>query len=155
MDSQVESVLHSVDRDVIANLDGLESVHETIAEFWNAVNERECCQSDGTWQALFNSAIAEIAGNIVRHAYLDPESGEMFRITLQCFSNRVEAILLDHGAPFDFTMASRSPDMRDALENLDLDNGWGLPISYAAVDSLNYERLPDGHNRWHLTKRLV
>lgn len=154
MDLPTELPYIRVNRDIFAQIDALDSVHEVMADYWSAVSHRGCCQVDGTWRALFNSAVAEIAGNIIRHAYPDHKSGETFNITLQCFHDRVEAIMLDHGLPFDFTPPSRKPDMRDAIFDLDLDHGWGLPISYAATDSLEYERLPGGYNRWQMGKLL-
>lgn len=154
MDSKDDGPLVRVDRDVPAALDGLATVHQLMADYWRTVDSKGCCCADGMWRALFDSAIAEIAGNIVRHAYPEPVPGDTFHISLQCFPDRMEAVLLDHGLPFDFEPPSRTPDMRDALDDLDLDHGWGLPIVYAATDALDYERLPDGQNRWHLGKRL-
>jgi len=154
MDSQNDSPLLRVDHDIPAGLEGLDAVHEMIDDYWRAVESAGCCHADGTWRALFTSAIAEIAGNVVRHAYPDPGKDETFRITLQCFPDRMEAILLDRGLPFDFETPARGPDMRDTLDDFGLDHGWGLPIVTAATDSLDYERLPDGSNRWQLGKRL-
>lgn len=154
MDSSNEAPLVRMTRDIPAAMEGLDDVHDIIAEYWNAVDARECCSLDTMNRMLFDSAVAEIAGNIVRHAYPEQADGETFSLTLQCFLDRVEAILIDHGVSFDFAPPSRLPDMRDALDNLDLDHGWGLPIVYAATDSLQYERLADGSNRWQMDKRV-
>lgn len=155
MDSPNESPLVRIDRDIVAAMRGMDAVHETIDSYWHSVDAADCCPMDGTWRALFNSAVAEIAGNIVRHAYEEPARDETFRMTLLCFPDRVEAILIDNGETFDFQPPSRSADMRDALDNFDLDHGWGLPIVLAATDSLRYEQLPNGSNRWILDKRLT
>lgn len=154
MDSRADDPLVRVEREAHAGPDGLERVHEVLAEYWRSVDASRCCVADATWRALFESAVAEIAGNIVRYAYPEPTGDDRFRITLQCFTDRMEAILLDQGVPYDLEPPVRSADMRDALDDFDLDHGWGLPIAYAATDSLEYERLPGGYNRWRLDKRL-
>lgn len=153
MDLPTEAPLVHIERDVLAQFDGLDTVHDVIAEYWSTVNSLGCCCVDATWRALFNSAVAEVAGNIVRHAYPHSASDETFNLTLQCFADRVEAIMIDHGESFEFTPPSRLPDMRASLDTVELDSGWGLPISIAATDALNYEQLPDGFNRWYIAKR--
>lgn len=154
MGLQGKAPLVRVDREVCAGVAGLERVHELMAEYWRAVDTAGCCGADATWRALFDSAVAEIAGNIVRHAYPDPTDDDRFQVTLQCFDDRMEAILVDRGVPYDLSPPTRSADMRDVLDDFELDHGWGLPIAYAATDSLEYERLPDGSNRWRLDKRF-
>lgn len=155
MDSSNESPLVRVDRDIVAGMQGMDAVHESLDSYWNSVDAAGCCPAGGAWRALFNSAVAEIAGNIVRHAYPSGSDGETFGMTLLCYADRAEAILTHHGVTFDFTPPTRAADMRDALDNLDLDHGWGLPIVLAATDSLRYEQLPNGSNRWTLDKRLT
>lgn len=154
MASQADDPLVRIEREGHAGLDGLECVHEAMAEYWRSVDAARCCGADAASRTLFDSAIAEIAGNIVRYAYPEPTGDEWFRIILLCFPDRIEAILLDQGVPYDLEPPARSADMRDALDDLDLDHGWGLPIAYAATDSLEYDRLPGGYNRWRLDKRL-
>jgi anti-sigma regulatory factor (Ser/Thr protein kinase) len=34
------------------------------------------------------------------------------------------------------------------------EGGYGLALARAAVDQLDYERTPDGINRWRLVKRF-
>lgn len=154
MGLQAEQPLVRVERDVAAHLDGLSTVHEALDDFWSEIDAARGPRLDSMGEMLFASAVAEIAGNVVRHAYPQPTAGETFRMTLQLFPDRLDATLLDRGLPFDFTPPTRTADMRDALEDLDLDHGWGLPIVQAATDELDYKRLPDGSNRWRLCKRL-
>ncbi len=156
MDSESEAPLVRVDREIVAGMQGMNAVHETIDAYWVSVDAADCCPMDGTWRALFNSAVAEIAGNIVRHAYPQADDNDTFHMSLLCFPDRVEAVLIDDGEGFDFDpTGGRSADMRDALDNLDLDHGWGLPIVLTATDSLRYEQLPNGSNRWILDKRIT
>lgn len=154
MGSQGKEPLVRVHCESCTGIAGLERVHELMADYWRAVDTAGCGAADAGWRALFDSAVAEIAGNIVRHAYPEPADDDRFQVTLQCFCDRMEAILMDQGVPYNLEPPSRSADMRDALDDFDLDHGWGLPIAYAATDSLEYERLPDGSNRWRLDKRF-
>ncbi len=137
------------------SLDGLDAVHALLEEFWAAANEVTTDQVDGRWRALFDSAVGEIAGNIVRHAYQGSAPTEHFQLTFACFPDRMQATLLDRGTPYVLIPASGIPDMRAALENMDLDHGWGLPIAHAASDDLDYTRQPNGDNRWVITKRFA
>ncbi len=155
MGLQAEHPLVLIERDVSASLDGLATVHDALDDYWRAIKGAGGPPIDGMRQVLFASAVAEIAGNVVRHAYPDAVANATFRISLQYFPDRLEAILLDRGLPFDFTPPTRTADMRGALDDLDLDHGWGLPIVQAATDELDYERVPDGSNRWRLAKRLT
>ncbi len=154
MGLQAEHPLVQIERDVSASLDGLATVHEALDDYWNAIEVAGGPHVDSMRQVLFASAVAEIAGNVVRHAYPDAGADATFRIRLHYFPDRLVATLLDHGLPFDFTPPTRTADMRDALDDLDLDHGWGLPIVQAATDELDYARLPDGSNRWRLVKLL-
>ncbi len=143
-----------VDGEASASLDGMDDVHELLNQYWNSAAEAHLGPPDGAWRALFDSAVAEIAGNIVRHAYPPPLVATTFQISLRYFNDRVEAIMLDRGIPYSPVPLIVPPDMRLALDDPELDHGWGLMIAHAVADSLDYERLGDGHNRWHIEKRL-
>lgn len=135
-------------------LDGMDTVHALLHEFWTAVESVMPGRVDARWRALFDSAVGEIAGNIVRHAYQGVEPTERFRIAFACYPDRMEATMLDRGTPYVLIPATGIPDMREALLNADLDHGWGLPIAHAASDDLDYTRQPNGDNCWVITKRL-
>lgn len=145
-------------RTIEASFAGLDAVHALLDEYWSLVEDDPIPVPDTTWRSLFDSAVAEIAGNIVRHSYVPPcdFSAPSFHLSLRCFSDRMEALLLDAGIPYVLTLqpSRTSPDMRDALDNIDLEHGWGLPIAHAATDGLDYQRMSDGHNRWQICKRF-
>lgn len=143
-----------VDGEATASLDGMDDVHELLNRYWNTAAEASLGPPDTAWRALFDSAVAEIAGNIVRHAYPPPLVATTFQISLRYFTDRVEAILLDRGIPYVLVPALDLPDMRKALDDPELDHGWGLMIAQAVADNLDYERLVDGHNRWSIEKRF-
>jgi anti-sigma regulatory factor (Ser/Thr protein kinase) len=135
-------------------LEGLDTLHALLEAFWTTVNSVMPDRADARWRALFDSAVGEIAGNIVRHAYPEVQPAERFRISFACFPDRMRATMLDRGTPYVLIPATGIPDMREALLNADLDHGWGLPIAHAASDDLEYTRQANGDNRWVITKRL-
>ena len=148
-----EPIAH-VEGDADVSLEGLDSVHTLLSQYWTVVEEALPCPVDATWRALFDTAVCEIAGNIVRHAYSDNPGSATFHVSFDCYPDGMEATMRDRGSPYVLMPAIGRPDMRDALDNIELDHGWGLPIAHAASDGLEYERLPDGHNQWVISKRL-
>ena len=152
--SERERCLCCLERDVEASLEGLEYVHGLLDEFWQQIQQVPVRQPDATWKALFASATAEVAGNVIRHAYPESEPDTFFRFSLSCYTDRLVATLTDHGIPCMVMPEPRSPDMRITLDDPDLDHGWGLPIAHAASDALDYQRLDNGYNRWQIDKYL-
>ena len=107
---------------------------------------------DATWRAEFATSLAEVAANIVRHAYPPGTAADLVQIRLRLYPNRAEATLTDAGIPYE--PPSRPPASADR-DLLDLaEGGWGLAIARAAVDDLRYRRLPGGKNRWQIVKRM-
>ena len=147
-----EPVAH-VEGDADVSLEGLDAVHTLLSRYWDVVEAALPLPVDGAWRALFDSAVGEISGNIVRHAYSDNPDSAAFHISFDCYSDGMEATMRDQGSPYVLMPAIGRPDMRDALDNIEIDHGWGLPIAQAASDGLEYNRLPDGHNQWVITKR--
>jgi anti-sigma regulatory factor (Ser/Thr protein kinase) len=141
-----------VEDDIDASLEGMSDVHELLARFWQMVMHSSVSQPDATWRALFDSAAAEIAGNVVRHAFPPETAATRFHMSLCCFEDHIVATTTDHGIPCALPQAIRAPDMVLALEDVLLDHGWGLPIAQAATDALDYQRLPEGLNRWRIDK---
>lgn len=155
MDTQNnEHPMIQVDGEAAATLDGMDDVHELLDRYWNKAADAHLGPPDSAWRGLFDSAVAEIAGNIVRHAFPPPLIATTFQISLRYFADRVEAIMLDRGIPYSPVPVLDLPDMRLALDDPELDHGWGLMIAHAVADNLDYERLGDGYNRWHIEKRL-
>ncbi len=149
-----EEPLARIEGEASASLDGLDVVHALLTEYWIVAEAALTQPVDAMWRALFDTAVGEIAGNIVRHAYPPAAPTATFQLVVTCYLDRMEAMMLDQGTPYVLMPAVGKPDMRDALDNIDLDHGWGLPIAHAAADGLEYTRLPDGRNRWLITKRL-
>jgi anti-sigma regulatory factor (Ser/Thr protein kinase) len=133
--------------EIEATMDGLETVHRQLERFWA---EADAPAPDETWRVLFESAVAEVAGNIIRHA----QPPHVFYLSLRAFPGRVEATLLDQGIPYQLVPVRTSVDMRPAMTEPDMDHGWGLAIARAVTDGIVYDRLDSGHNRWVIEKRL-
>src|SRR5581483_6523987 len=119
--------------------ESLARVHELLARIWAAapdVHDQD--------RLLFETAVAEVAANIVEHA----GGGREVPFTLRVSSHpdRVEAAFSDSGgpAPVDLGAAALPADLAET--------GRGLGIATAALDELAYER--DGAvNRWRLVRR--
>lgn len=141
--------------DMPAAFAGMDDVHAALARFWAAAEPVLPTWPDGRWRGLFDSTVAEIAANIVRHAYPPEQTGGRFSLDLRGFPDRVEASLYDNGVRYEPPPALPDVDLSDALASSGLDGGWGLPIAWAAVDRLEYERTPEGRNCWRIEKRLV
>lgn len=126
-------------------------MHAGLARFWSSALGKEFHPSD-EWRARFDTAVMEIAGNILRHAYPPGHKPGNVKLRLRLYADRAEALLTDRGIPFE-EPAVASPDA-DA-DPLDLpEGGYGLAIARAAVDRLEYSRRARGANRWQLVKKL-
>ncbi len=154
MDTTASAPLVRVDGEAEASVDGMDAVHGLLARYWVAAQEALPSPPDGPWKALFDLAVVEIAANIVRHAYPAWETRATFRLSLRCFPDHMEALLIDRGVPYVPPHVVARPDMSEAVDVPDLDHGWGLPIIHAAVDRIEYEHSPEGENRWRIDKRM-
>ena len=91
----------------------------------------------------FETAVAEIAGNILQHG---DGSATQFRLELRADADRLEASFEDGGSRVEVDLsAAQLPD--DLAES-----GRGLALALAAVDELEYRR--DGStNHWRVLRR--
>jgi serine/threonine-protein kinase RsbW len=92
---------------------------------------------------LFETAVMEIAGNVVEHGR--PPGEVPYTFVLTVLPDRVEALLSDAGDPVDLT---GTPSMPSELA----EEGRGLALADLALDRLSYRR-EDGENRWQMTRR--
>jgi anti-sigma regulatory factor (Ser/Thr protein kinase) len=136
-----------------ATAEHLAEVYATLARFWTALQASHPSPPDSTWRAYFDTAVGELAANIVRHAYAASNSGEM-SIALHGFGDRVEATLQDRGVAYTGSPIGEADLADDDLDALDLpEGGWGLTMTLAAVDELRYTREADV-NFWRFMKKL-
>ena len=125
-------------------------MHAALARFW-ANAAAEGARPSEEWRARFETAVIEIAGNVLRHAYPPGHKPGGVKLRLRLYGDRAEALLTDHGIPFEEPPARSDPSERDPLDLAE--GGYGLAIARAALDRLDYSRRARGANRWRLVKR--
>ena len=129
----------------------LADLHDALDRFWAAVELVLAHPPDTTWRLQFTTAVAEIAANIVRHAYPAGTTPGSMQIRLRSYTDRVEACLTDRGLAFTPSKVADSP----RPESVELpEGGLGLAIARASLDQVGYSRTPEGTNHWRLVKRL-
>ena len=117
-----------------------------------------CDRRDPEGWLAFVTAVSEVGGNILVHAYQGGNPGSV-ELTLRCFRDRVEASFRDWGAAFEEPpgagLAGKADDLDDLDAILGLDeSGRGLALARVALTSLDYERTAPGENHWRLMKKL-
>jgi serine/threonine-protein kinase RsbW len=91
---------------------------------------------------LFETAVIEIAGNVVEHAR--PEGQVVYAFTLRVLADRLTATLEDSGQDEVTTTDAEMPSVW-------AEEGRGLALAGAVLDELEVERR-DGRNHWQLTR---
>lgn len=101
------------------------------------------------WRDLFRTAVAEIAANVIRHAY--PPSGDTrpFTLDVLVYADRLVAQFTDSGEAWEPSDEPVAPDPLDLPEG-----GLGLAVARGALDELTYRREANGTNIWRLVKRF-
>jgi serine/threonine-protein kinase RsbW len=123
----------------------LDLVHAVLERLW--ADHDDVSQGD---RARFETAVIEILGNIVEHAYrLDPsddpddESARRFDVSLVATDEELVAAFGDNGMPVALDLSNV------AMPDEHAESGRGLALAAAAVDDLSYERV-EGRNHWRL-----
>ena len=117
--------------------EGLEELHAMLQKV-----SAEHPAVDPTSFMLFETAVTEIANNVVEHG--KPEGEVRWRFSIEVTPDRLAATLSDNGQIFTGSLDSEMPDVL-------AEGGRGLAIARSMVDQLTYERT-DGVNRWHLSR---
>jgi serine/threonine-protein kinase RsbW len=95
---------------------------------------------------LFETAVIEVAGNVVEHGKPPGEVRWTFRLAVR--ADRLEGTLSDSGE--EYPGGAWGTDMPDTME----EDGRGLALATAVLDSLVYERAGDV-NEWTMVRRLA
>ncbi|KAE8764938.1 ATP-binding protein [Georgenia thermotolerans] len=94
---------------------------------------------------MFETAVIEVAGNVVEHGR--PHGKVLYTFRLRVLPDRVEARLREASqAVAPDVVAAEMPDPL-------AEDGRGLALSRAMLDELRYERIGDA-NVWTLVRRL-
>jgi serine/threonine-protein kinase RsbW len=93
--------------------------------------------------AMFETAIAEIHGNVIKHGR--PEGQVLYTFDLSVLPERLVGFLADTGEAV--------PDLSEALPLADVmaESGRGLWLARATLDELVYERAGD-RNTWRMVR---
>ncbi len=132
-----------------ADPETMDLVHAVLEQLW-AVHE-DVSERD---RARFETAVMEILGNIIEHAYqLDDgapptaaDSLRRFDIVIAATRGELVASFGDNGMPIALDLSNI------AMPDADAESGRGLALAAAAVDDLAYERV-EGRNHWRLLCR--
>jgi serine/threonine-protein kinase RsbW len=95
---------------------------------------------------LFQTAVIEIAGNVVEHG--QPPGGVHWTFSIDVLTDRIEATLADDGKPFEDTRALADAEMPDT----EAEDGRGFALASQVLDELSYERR-GGANVWAMVRR--
>ena len=119
----------------------MELVHAVLEQLW--AQHEEVSFVD---RIRFETAVIEILGNIIEHAYRLEAGGteRRFDVSLTVTDEQLIAAFGDDGRP-------PALDLSDVtMPDEDAESGRGLALAMAAVDTLSYDRV-EGRNHWHLT----
>ncbi len=120
--------------------DDINFVHSLLETVWKSAPN--ISEPD---QIRFETALIELASNVIQHA--DSGSGVSCTLTIETFTNRIEAVLRDTGEPGNVQLEGRTMPKDHA------ESGRGIPLIQALVDEFSYER--EGNlNIWRITHRL-
>lgn len=117
--------------------EGLDELHDLL--------ERAAAEDDTvdpTDLMLFETAVIEIASNVVKHG--EPAGGVRWRFDLGITDTDLEATLHDDGQEFE-------GEVERSMPGLDAEGGRGLALASSMLDELAYAREDDG-NVWRMVK---
>jgi serine/threonine-protein kinase RsbW len=92
---------------------------------------------------LFETAVIEIANNVIEHGVPRGEVRWRFEVTVT--GQAIVADLHDSGQAFSPTFGAQMPGE-------DAEGGRGLPLAEAVLDELDVDRTDDG-NHWRMVRR--
>ena len=123
----------------IAVPESLDVLQDLLAEA-----RREHLDLDASDLMMFETAVVEVAGNVVEHGRPPGEVSWTFR--LRVLPDRLEGRLSDDG--HEYPGGTWGIDMPDEMS----ENGRGMPLATAMLDELHYER--NGRvNHWLMVRR--
>lgn len=100
----------------------------------------------------FNLCLDEVLTNIISYAYEVPSQHHIY-LSMRLENGEVEAIVRDHGKPFDPLHDAKEPDIDAPLEDRPI-GGLGIFFCKKLMDHIAYSRVDDT-NTFTLRKRNV
>ncbi|HEY0186457.1 MAG TPA: ATP-binding protein [Cellulomonas sp.] len=120
----------------------VEALHEAVERLWAAVPD-----VPPTDRMRFETAVVELATNIVRHTRPSGRRPVLACAELRAVGHALEATFEDDGVALDVDLAPPEPD------DLAM-SGRGLLLIQRAVDSLSFNRVGD-RNVWQIARIYV
>ena len=119
----------------------MELVHAVLEQLWTQHDEVSMVD-----RIRFETAVIEILGNIIEHAYRLEAGGteRRFDVSLAVTDEELVASFGDDGTPPALDLSNVTMPDEDA------ESGRGLALAMAAVDSISSDRVQD-RNPWRLT----
>lgn len=118
--------------------DGVDAVHATLASLWT-----ECADVDEMDRMMFETALIELASNVIQHA--SSTTTIICRLDITADDSVLSATLVDSADPPGIDTAPR--EMPDEFA----ESGRGIAFIQALVDDFDYRREP-GRNVWTISK---
>ena len=130
--------------------ESLELVHELLEKVWESE-----AGIDLMARIRFETALIEVASNIIEHSRPAASDPIQFELELECSPERLYAEFHDNAKPAGIDLsATPPPEDLSSLENIS-SSGRGLALAKVALDEFSYAKL-DAGNKWTLLcKRSV
>lgn len=125
---------------------GLEQAEQGLDEF----SARHGLTRNDTWP--FHVALDEILSNVVKYGWLEGDGEGRIEIRLRLEGEALEMEVLDDARPFN-PLEAGGPDTGLPLEERPI-GGLGVEIVRRLMDTIDYARQDDGHNRLTMRRRL-
>jgi serine/threonine-protein kinase RsbW len=121
--------------------DDVDLVHDLLKSVW-----ADAPAITMTDRFSFETALVELASNVIRHA--DNGSEITGAITIEILDDQIAATLIDTGEHTQVELTEN--EMPDVLA----ESGRGIPLINALVDHFSYDR--DGRlNKWQIVRKLT
>ena len=124
--------------------ESLELVHDLLEQVWESEAGIELME-----RIRFETALIEVASNIIEHSKPADSDPIRFRLELECSPERLYAEFHDNAKPAGIDLsAAPPPEELSSLENIS-SSGRGLALAKVALDEFSYAKLNPG-NKWTL-----
>lgn len=123
----------------------MDLVHAVLGQLWT--HHGDVADDD---RQRFETAIMEILGNIIEHAYeadaaTPTQHARRFQLVVGVTPHSVLATFGDNGQPAELDLSDVT------MPDIEAESGRGLPLAKAALDELHYDR-HEGRNVWTLVR---